>query len=89
LGSSGAVSFDVGSFVSGCGIGWGRVGVIGCWIRESDGMGIESMVELGWGRRDSIVDNSIASSRHFCFFYLECNRSVVAVFGQCLELDVG
>ena len=49
LGSSGAVSFDVGSFVSGCGIGWGGVGVIGCWIRESDGMGIESMVELGWG----------------------------------------
>ena len=30
LGSSGAVSFDVGSFVSGCGNGWGRVGVIGC-----------------------------------------------------------
>ena len=39
LGLSHAISFDGGSVVSGCGKSWGRVGVKGGCVRESDEVG--------------------------------------------------
>ena len=44
LGLSHAISFDVGSFVSGCGNSWGRAGVKGGCVGESDEVSMESMI---------------------------------------------